>query len=269
MNEKRIGIAEWCSPIQGPMACRMAAELGLDGVELDLGEARRCLPLSDPGVQKYWLDARQKYAVAFPALAVNALGGCCSLRPKDAAQEALCHEIVTAAIEAASALGIGILQIPNFADFTIRGREDIEPAARFFQWACAAAEQSGIVVGSENTLNGEENLLLGDRVNRPNFKIYFDNENAVFFRGEDPAEQLRRLGDRICQVHMKDGTAEALSSRLLGEGHGQAEECLNAMRDIGYGGWVVLENEYDTGAFNCVGRFAALQRDIEWLKERL
>ena len=219
--------------------------------------------------QRYWLDAQQKYAVAFPALAVNALGGCCSLRPKDAAQEALCRGIVTAAIEAASALGIGILQIPNFADFAIRGLEDIEPAARFFQWACGAAEPRGIVVGSENTLNSEENLLLCDRVNRPNFKIYFDNENAVFFRGEDPAEQLRRLGDRICQVHMKDGTPKALSSRPLGEGHGQAEECLAALRDINYGGWVLLENEYDTEAFGHIGRFEALRGDIAWLKTRL
>lgn len=269
MNGIQIGIAEWCSPIQGPMACRMAAELGLDGVELDLGEARRGLPLSDAGVRRYWRDAQQKYAVGFPALAVNALGGCRSLRQKNTAQEALCREIVSAAIEAAADLGIGILQIPNFADFTIHGLEDVEPAARFFQWACEAAEPHGIVIGSENTLNDEENLLLCDRVNRPNFKIYFDNENAVFFRGEDPAEQMRRLGDRICQVHMKDGTPEALSSKPLGEGHGQALECLAAMRDIDYGGWVVLENEYDTEPFNRVGRFEALQRDIEWLKMRL
>ena len=47
MKGIHVGIAEWCSPIPGPAACRMAAEFGLDGVELDLGELRRGLPLSD------------------------------------------------------------------------------------------------------------------------------------------------------------------------------------------------------------------------------
>ena len=269
MKGIHVGIAEWCSPIPGPAACRMAAEFGLDGVELDLGELRRGLPLSDAGVRRYWLEAQQSFAVAFPALAVNTLGGNCRLRPESPAQEALCREIISKAVEAAAALGIAVLQIPNFAGFAINGREDIEAAAGFFRWACELAEPAGIVIGSENTLNGEENLLLSDRVNRPNFKIYFDNENAVFFRGEDPAEQLRRLGGRVCQIHMKDGVDGALSSRPLGEGHGRAAECLAAIQDIGYDGWVVLENEYDTEAFSQSGRFEALRADVAWLKVRL
>ena len=69
MKDIRIGIAEWCSTVPGPCACRVAAECGLDGVELDLGELRHGLPLSDAGVQRHWLDAQQRYAVGFPAMA--------------------------------------------------------------------------------------------------------------------------------------------------------------------------------------------------------
>ena len=269
MHEIHLGIAEWCSPVPGPAACRVAAEAGLDGVELDLGELRHGLPLSDAGVRRYWLDAQQKYAVGFPALAVNTLGGHCSLRPENAAQETLCHEIISAAVGAAAALGIDILQIPNFGSFAVRGPGDLDEAARFYQWACEAAESRNILIGSENTLNAEENLQLYEMVNRPNFRIYYDNENAVFFRGEDPVRLLEALGSRICQIHLKDGTSQALSSRPLGEGHGQAEACLNAVKRLGYAGWAVLENDYDTEAFSRIGRFEAIRKDIGWLKAQL
>lgn len=269
MSEIRIGIAEWCSPVPGPAACRVAAECGLDGVELDLGELRHDLPLSDADVRRYWLDAQQKYAVDFPALAVNTLGGHCSVRPESAAQEELCRHIVSAAIDAAAALCIGILQIPNFGGFAIRSAEDMDGAVRFYQWACEAAETRHVLIGSESTLTAEDNLCLCERVDRPNFRIYYDNENVVFFRGEDPVKHLESLGSRVCQIHFKDGTAQALSSRPLGEGHGQAEACLNVMNRLGYAGWVVLENDFDTEAFSRIGRFEAIRKDRDWLKARL
>ena len=269
MSEIRIGIAEWCSPVPGPAACRAAAECGLDGVEPDLGELRHGLPLSDPSVQRYWLDAQQKYAVGFPALAVNTLGGHCCIRPESPAQEELCRTIVSAAVDAAAALGIEILQIPNFGKFMIQDAADLDCAARFYQWACETAESRNILIGSESTLNAEENLQLYEKVNRPNYRIYYDNENAVFFRGEDPVRLLETLGSRVCQIHLKDGSSQALSSRPLGEGHGQAEACLNAMKHLDYSGWVVLENDFDTEAFSRIGRFEAVRKDADWLKARL
>lgn len=247
----------------------MAADCGLDGVELDLGSLEQGLPLSDARVCRYWLDAQQRCAVAFPALAVNTLGGHCRVRPENPGQEALCRRIVSAAIDAAAAMGIGVIQIPNFGGFAIGGEADIEPASRFYRWACELAGPRDILIASENTLSADENLWLCDQVDRSNFRIYYDNENVAFFTGESPAAHLRAIGPRACQVHLKDGSPDALSSKPLGEGHGQAEPCLSALRDMGYGGWVVLENEYAGEAFGSSDRFESLQRDVDWIRARL
>ena len=47
MKKYQFGIAEWCVPVAGPAICRMAAEAGLDGVELCLDGYEHNLPLTD------------------------------------------------------------------------------------------------------------------------------------------------------------------------------------------------------------------------------
>ena len=74
-----------------------------------------------------------------------------------------------------------------------------------------------------------------DRARSQNVLVYYDVGNATG-GGFDVVKEIRWLGkDRICQVHLKDG------SNYLGEGKIQFVPIMAALRDIGYSGYAVLE----------------------------
>lgn len=268
MKKYRFGIAEWCVPVAGPAICRMAAEAGLDGVELNLGEFEHNLPLTDAHVRRYYLDAQQKYGVEFAAIAVNALDNSFAMPPENEQRAQERRFILAAAVDTAAAMGVPIVQVPNFWANAIKNREEMEMAAGFLREACERAEKHGILVASENPMTVEENLELMDLVDRANFRLYFDTENPVYFSGADTAQMLRAYGDRVCQIHVKDGTDEQMSCRPLGEGHGHFYACADAIRETGYEGWIVLENNYDMPPFNTFenDRFELLAEDVRILK---
>lgn len=64
--------------------------------------------------------------------------------------------------------------------------------------------------------------------------------------GGDPAQLIRRYGDRIRHVHLKDVVLSPLAFTPLGEGELNFEEILAAVREIGYDGWLMVElDSYD------------------------
>jgi inosose dehydratase len=78
--------------------------------------------------------------------------------------------------------------------------------------------------------------------------------------GGDPVIAIREWGERINQVHLKDARMQTLEEivadaapvreiwarrafRPLGEGDTPVEDVLTAIDDIGYGGWLVVEQD--------------------------
>lgn len=268
MGLYQFGIAEWCSPVAGPTVCRLASEAGLDGVELCLDNYAHNLPLTDAHVRRYYLDAQQKYGIAFCAIAANALDQSFVMPPENERRAEERRFVLRAAVDTAAALGIPIIQVPNFWDNAIKNEAEMALAADFFQEACEAAERHGIIVSSENPMSVQDNLKLYELVDRPNFRLYFDTENPVFFSHASTPDMLRALGDRVCQIHVKDGTDEQMSCKPLGQGHAMFDACAQVIREIGYRGWIVLENNYDMPPFNTFDndRFELLVQDVRTLK---
>ena len=67
MNVK-LGVCHWSCPIDGPYALKMAAELGLEGVQLDIGSYERGFPLSVPSIQKVYMEYAEKYNITITSL---------------------------------------------------------------------------------------------------------------------------------------------------------------------------------------------------------
>ncbi len=64
--------------------------------------------------------------------------------------------------------------------------------------------------------------------------------------GGDPAQLIRRYGDRVRHVHLKDAVLSPLSFTPLGEGELDFRDILAAVREIGYEGWLMVElDSYD------------------------
>jgi L-ribulose-5-phosphate 3-epimerase len=118
------------------------------------------------------------------------------------------------------------------------------------------AEQSGIILGIENTLSAEENIHILQRVGSPAVKVWYDVGNSTNMGHFDVPHEIRLLGkDRICQIHIKDKV-------YLGKGAVDVKGCLQAMADIGYTGFCILETAVPTG-----DRLADAATNLKLLRE--
>jgi sugar phosphate isomerase/epimerase len=96
------------------------------------------------------------------------------------------------------------------------------------------AAAAGVVLGLENWLSAKQNLEILDRVANDAVRVYYDVGNSTH-KGYDVPAELRALKGRICMIHFKDGP------HYLGEGKVKMEPIAEALRDIQYEGWIVLE----------------------------
>ena len=82
----------------------------------------------------------------------------------------------------------------------------------------------------------EQNLAIINRVKSSAVRVYYDVGNSTH-NGYDVPQEIRLLGDRICQIHFKDNKG------YLGEGEVDMKAAGEAMQAIAYTGWVVLETK--------------------------
>lgn len=59
--------------------------------------------------------------------------------------------------------------------------------------------------------------------------------------GGDPAQLIRRYGERIPLIHLKDLQPDPLTFQPLGRGVLDLPDIISAIREIGYDGWLVVE----------------------------
>ncbi len=115
------------------------------------------------------------------------------------------------------------------------------------------AEQSGITVCLETTLNGAELIEVLNRINHPAISIVYDTGNRVSF-GHDLPGDIRLLGSRISHVHIKDKNAKN-ENVILGTGLVNFQLVFEALADIKYDGPYTFEtqrgkNPLRTAAYN-------------------
>jgi 2-epi-5-epi-valiolone 7-phosphate 2-epimerase len=246
----KLGVAEWSLPIDGPWGCRIAADSGLDGVQLDVGDSSRGFPLTRKSAQDAWQQAASDAGIELISVAVNAL---CkhgmNVRP-DSADGRLARASIAAGIRAARDLGLDLVQLPAFEGGFVRTAEERENLADALRFACRLAADAGITVSSENVLDPDEYRELRERVAADNFRLFFDMQNYVLNRGLDQMHVLDELYEDVAQAHAKDGIDGKLSSAIVGTGDARVADQIQLLIDRGYSGWITLENFYDTAAIS-------------------
>jgi 2-epi-5-epi-valiolone 7-phosphate 2-epimerase len=242
----KFGVAQWSLPIDGPWGCRVAADCGLDGVQLDVGDASRGFPLTRKSTQDAWQQAAADAGIELISVAINAL---CrhgmNVRP-DSDDGRLARIAIAAGIRAAHDLGLDLVQLPAFEGGFVRTAEERDNLADALRFACRLAADVGVTVSSENVLDPNEFRELCERVGADNFRLFFDMQNYVLNRGLDQLHVLSELFDDIVQVHAKDGVDGRLSSAVVGTGEAHVVDQVQLLLDRGYTGWITLENFYDT-----------------------
>jgi len=99
------------------------------------------------------------------------------------------------------------------------------------------AEKAGVVLGLEDTISAEDNVRIMERARSKAVSVYYDVGNSTR-NGFDVVKEIRWLGkDRICQIHLKD------NPNYMGEGAIQFPAVMQAIRDIGFVGYAMLETD--------------------------
>jgi sugar phosphate isomerase/epimerase len=103
----------------------------------------------------------------------------------------------------------------------------IEDEERWVEWckvladAAAFGQERGVrvVVKHHHGLNNTSMDLLGwiKQVNHPNFGVFFDPGNVVYYTGRDPVKELEIIGPHVQGVVAKDCTAPHFMERAVGD----------------------------------------------------
>lgn len=129
--------------------------------------------------------------------------------------------------------------------------------ARVVEFAHRAAErarETGVRIGFENVearfpVSVRDWCHLIDEISDPAIGVYLDVGNVIWMGFGYPEHWIRRLGDRIVQVHFKDARYRLHGATLHSEIHhildGDVDwpAVMTALDDIAYRGWVSVEPE--------------------------
>jgi len=135
--------------------------------------------------------------------------------------------------------GTGSSDASGFAVFgngDIKGdRAKQDEVIRRLKKIAPQAEKAGVVLGIESWLNADDHLRILDGVGSPAIQVYYDVCNMTD-QGYDICQEIRQLGkNRICQIHIKE------NGSLIGQGKVNLRPVRDAIADIGYRGWLVIE----------------------------
>lgn len=248
----KLGICEWVTPIKGPAIFPRLKELGIDGIQLDDWDGyAQNQPMTDPFVQTLYRRAAEESGMQLIGMAGNSLGregG--MIYPLDTPRGQQCWGTFTAGLDACAALELPLYLAPAFFEGFPRTQADRRRIVERMKDACRYAAGSGVAVTLESIFPAEQLRRIWEEIDMPNFGIYYDTQNPVTYAGIDVPADIRILGPRkIAQIHVKDGVESRQGSVHLGMGETNFEACAQAILEIGYDGWIVLENYYSRPCF--------------------
>jgi hexulose-6-phosphate isomerase len=220
---------------------QLAGELGFEGIELGVGSDYDKTQLWHAEGRKRLCEISEATGVLTPSICLHSYWTY-SFADEDDPMRARALRLAQEAAAAAKEMGARNILIP------LTNPDSVEDSLARERWitglkaAAQAAEEAGVVycienVGTAFANKPEDIMALVDAIDSPAVKIYFDPGNAVR-TGNDPLKAITLLNKRIGQIHVKE-----IHGVYLGEGVVPWAKIVQALRDIGYSGWLMLETE--------------------------
>jgi sugar phosphate isomerase/epimerase len=199
-----------------------AQKLGFDGVEL--------WNINEDAVDEL-KQLSQKTGVAVASVVCGPQG----LASPDAEARKAAKDVLTGVIRRCESVGAGVILVPFFGMRNLENEEAVLCAVEAFKECAKAAAQSKVTLALEMGMNAPDSLELIKRIGSEYVKIYYDVGNATA-AGYDVVEEIRLLAGQIAQFHIKDAGGQA-----LGEGKVPMKAACEAIKEIGFDGYLVLE----------------------------
>jgi len=251
----KIGACDWSIGKSSDLgAFEVAKQIGLEGIQVNLGSEKNNLHLRQPTLQKSYLEESRKSKIKIASLAIGELNNV------PYKSDPRTEEWVSDSIDVAKALGVNVILLAFFSKNDLRNDEagKAEVVKRLKRVA-PKAEKSGIILGIESYLSAEEHLDIIQRVGSKSIKVYYDFRNSTD-AGYDVIKEIKLLGrDAICEIHIKE------NGKLLGEGTLDWVKIGETLAAIDYkgDGWMQIEWSLPENAAVVSG----YQHNLRYLKD--
>ncbi|GAB2046493.1 hypothetical protein AGATL06_29960 [Agathobaculum sp. TL06] len=272
MSKYRFACTEWGMPGNGSYSVRIAAEAGLDGLQIEIGKYEDGYPLAQKSVREGYMEDAKRYGIEFPNVTVNDVGTYEFVNGRNTPNGRIAYEAFDIAIECAAEMGIDMVLIPNFFDNFITKPEHYDNVAEALQYCCDKGKRYGITIAHETPLLWKDHKKIFDKVNRENIGVFYDSMNYKFWINADPMQVLKDVYPyMVNQLHFKDGVTE-MSTALLGEGSMEFAEQAKFIKESDYSGWIITENFYShlpIRGSSTADQIALLKKDLRTMKAAL
>jgi L-ribulose-5-phosphate 3-epimerase len=228
----KVGVTDWNLHQEGKLeAVALARELGFDGVQVSIGKGTDKLPLSDPALQKMYLDESKRVGLPVESLCLEIL------HRNYLKSDPLGQRWVADSIPIARDMGVRVVLLPFFGKGALETTAEMDKVGDILKEIAPSAEKAGVILGLEDTNSARDNVRIMDRTKSSAVLTYYDVGNSTK-NGFAVVEEIRWLGGaRICEVHLKD------NPHYLGEGSIDFKAVIDALADIGFDGWAQLETD--------------------------
>ncbi|MEO5977211.1 MAG: sugar phosphate isomerase/epimerase family protein [Chryseolinea sp.] len=251
----KIGACDWSlGKSSDPGSFEIAKAIGLEGVQVNLGNSENNLHLRQPEVLTKIIAASKLSGIPLSSLAVA------ELNRVPYKSDPKTEQWVSDAIDVAAACGAKVILLAFFEKNDLRNDpKGITEVVRRLKIVAPKAEKHGVNLGIESYLSAVELIDIMDRVGSASIKVYYDFRNSAD-AGYDVIKELHLLGkDRICELHMKENGV------LLGKGTLNWKKICDTLVAIDYigNGWAQIEWAMPANA----DVVTSYKHNLEFLKE--
>lgn len=233
----QIGACDWSIGKRNEVdALEVAKKIGLDGVQVSLGDTKNNMHLRKIEIQKAYKAASKQFGVKISSLGIGELN---NIPYKS---DPRTEEWVSDSIDVAKAFKCQVILLAFFGNGDLKGDEEgTKEVIRRLKKVAPKAEKEGIILGIESWLSADEHLDIIHDVGSENVKVYYDVANSHKM-GYNIYNELSTLGKKyICEIHAKE------NGFLLGQGEVDFPRVKGILDSINYDGWVIIEGAVPNG----------------------
>lgn len=211
-------------------------QLDFDGIELV--PTQKEFLKSDFQALYLFEEYQKKSGLAVPCISLSSHHALGVLSENKVQVKAVLEE-VRLSLKWAQRLNSTVVLFPFFGQASLRNETIRKCAISIFCELCAEAKEKNITLAYEGDLPASVIRSMATQINSEVFACYFDLANPMLY-GLNPVKELETLGSLIASVHVKD-FKDTLGDCRPGQGCVPLAGCAQALREINYKGWLILE----------------------------
>jgi L-ribulose-5-phosphate 3-epimerase len=221
-------------------AFKLAKEIGADGVEVDMGGLgnRETFDnkLAIDSVRKQFLSTSKEMNLEICSL------GMTGFFAQSFAKRPTAIQAVQDCINTARQMNVKVAFLPLGVQGDLVKNPELRPAiVERLKVVGKMAQEAGVVIGIETSLDAKEELKLLKDIGSPAIKSYFNFANAVK-NGKDISKELEILGkNEIVQIHCTDEDGVWLQNDTKID----LKKIKSTLDKMGWSGWLVIERSRD------------------------